>query len=442
MKTKLFLKKCASVFVLVALLCTSISATSLSASAATTSTKYAYSIGVNHGGWAWLFGGLQGDFTPNVNYASICYGMISNTTSYKNYQPNYTYMRGNNPDGTRRIASNIVFLNGHANYDNLCFNYDNNNGDYATGVYIGNDYDSPSSGYKYVGLGSTNMNTCDHISFVGCSTAANGNYNLTWKAVNKGANSALGFTDSIHSRSNDGKGWLQKYNDALANGYTISRALTYAANFYSSSDLGTYAKIYGSSSNTVASASKSTSSNLISVDTSIEFSEKGLNNFSLVSENKSLIVSNLVKAILKIDPDFKANEYKMTINMFAPQDGNGMIIMSYMVDDIKTDKAYIATIENNKIVNVSANATATKILRNEVKDNFDKETLQTLVKDFKSKNDLNSKALTVKNVVKTTENYYYNIESGVLTYEGSIFYANPEADNAIFDITTETVLNK
>ena len=159
-------------------------------------------------------------------------------------------MRGNNPDGTRRIASKIVFLNGHANYNCLIHNHSNDDGDYATGVYIGNDYNS-DTGYKYAGFNSTDMSTCDHISLVGCSTASNGNYNITWKAVDRGANSALGFTDSIHSRTSAGKTWLEKYNDGLANGYTISRCVTYATGFSSSSDLATYAKIYGSSANTV-----------------------------------------------------------------------------------------------------------------------------------------------------------------------------------------------
>ena len=178
--------------------------------AATTANQYAYSIGCDHGSWAWLLGGYEGDFTDNVDYAATCYGMIGSiTSSYKNYEPTYSYMRGNNPDGTRRIASKIVFLNGHANYDCLIHNHRNDDGDYATGVYIGNDYNS-TSGYKYAGFGSTNMSTCDHISLVGCSTASNGDYNITWKAVNKGANSALGFTDSIHSRSSAGETWLEK----------------------------------------------------------------------------------------------------------------------------------------------------------------------------------------------------------------------------------------
>ena len=285
--------------------------------AATTANQYAYSIGCDHGSWAWLLGGYEGDFTDNVDYAATCYGMIGSiTSSYKNYEPTYSYMRGNNPDGTRRIASKIVFLNGHANYDCLIHNHSNDDGDYATGVYIGNDYNS-TSGYKYAGFGSTNMSTCDHISLVVCSTASNGDYNITWKAVNKGANSALGFTDSIHSRSSAGETWLEKYNDGLANGYTISRCVTYATGFSSGSDLATYAKIYGNSSNTVTDSKSTTASPFNAVTTNI--STRGIENAVEVKpDGTSRLTSSLVAAIKKLDVNFDLADYRMTVNMFAP----------------------------------------------------------------------------------------------------------------------------
>ena len=43
--------------------------TTMNAYAAT--NQYAYSIGCNHGSLAWLTGGYEGDFTDNVNYATI-----------------------------------------------------------------------------------------------------------------------------------------------------------------------------------------------------------------------------------------------------------------------------------------------------------------------------------------------------------------------------------
>lgn len=417
------------------------SALTMNVFAATTANQYAYSIGCDHGNWAWLLGGYEGDFTDNVDYAATCYGMIGSiTSSYKNYEPTVSYMRGNNPDGTRRIASKIVFLNGHANWNCLIHNHNNKDGNYATGIYIGDDTDS-TTGYKYVGLNSTDMSTCDHISLVGCSTASNGNNNITWKAVNKGATSALGFTDSITSRSSAGKKWVEKYNDGLANGYTISRCITYATGFSSGSDLATYAKIYGSSSNTVTDSKAAKATPFNTVSTSI--SAKGIENVVEVkSQETSRMTSSIVAAIKKLDPNFDLTDYRMTVNMFAPQDGNGMITFSYYMDDtVKTNKSFVAVIENNVIVEIFANDVATKEQKGELDvRGISEANLVTL-----TKNHMASKStLTIdstKNVVKTTKNYYYDYLTDKLVCEESVFYSLPEADGAIVDYTIETNLN-
>ncbi len=441
MRERKMMRRCAWVVGAMLLLLLLIFKISYPVSAATSSTKYAYSIGVNHG----LFGTYTGDFTSNVDYAATCYGMISNVTSYKSHTPTYTYMRGNNPDGTRRIASDIVFLNGHANYDNIIFNYKNKSGEYATGVYIGTDWTSSTSGYVYAGLGSTDMSTCDLISLVGCKTAANDDYNITWKAYNQGANSAVGFTSNIHSRSTAGKGWLKKYNDALANGYTVSKAITYATSYYSTSDLATYVKIYGSSSNKVASTSTSEVSELVDIDTAIEFSDIQSDvfaNYGFSLGYSSELVDELLNAVQTIDTDFNPDDYNITVNMFAPQDGNGMIIMNYVMDGcIETDKAYIATIENNEIVNVTANNVASKLLQGDLAISVDEDQLTSMVLDHLNSCNTAEVEASMENVVDVTEKYYYYYESGELIYEGSVFYEDAEADNAIFDVTTETVLN-
>ena len=53
-------------------------------------------------------------------------------------------------------------------------------------------------------------------------------------------------------------------------------------------------------------------------------------------------------------------------------------------------------------------------------------------------------ALTIdstKNVVKTTENYYYDYLTGKLVCEESIFYSLAESDGVIVGYTVETVIN-
>lgn len=398
-------------------------------------TRYAYSIGVDHG-FEWpLSNALTGDFTPQVDYACTAYGMISGVSSYKNYTPTVTYMQGNNPDGIRRIASDIVFLNGHGNYDNMAFNHDNNGGVYATGVYIGSDGAPSSSGYTYVGLNSTDMSTCDHISFVGCKTAANGDTNLTNKAVSKGATSALGFTDSIHVQNTDGRGWLDKYNDALANNYTISRSIAYASEFYPNADPGDLAKIYGDSSNTVASSTRSISneiitnnSNLLSIPASIVV--PALDNTVDAEIPDNPFFSEIITKIMKIDSTFTASDYKITVNMFAPQDGNGMIKFKYYIDgDISTNKAYIAYIENNEIIDITCSEVATEMLSSPSNIststiNPTEEMITAAVSQHKQ-NNVSVQGIEDSlsyNIVKIDDTYKYDYANNELRYEKTIFY--------------------
>lgn len=79
------------------------------------------------------------------------------------------------------------------------------------------------------------------------------------------------------------------------------------------------------------------------------------------------MTSSIVAEIKKLDANFDLNDYRMTVNMFAPQDGNGMITFSYYMDDtVKTNKGFVAVIENNVIVEIFANDVATKEQKGEL----------------------------------------------------------------------------
>lgn len=415
------------------------------------SAKYAYSIGVNHGFvWPWS-SELSGDFTSNVDYACTAYGMISGVTSYKNYTPDVAYMRGDNPDGNRRIASDIVFLNGHGNYDNVCFNAGNDGGDKATGVYMGTDLNS-SSGYSYVGIDSTDMSTCDHISFVACCTAK-GTDNITRRAYTRGATSSLGFTDEITSRSSDGSGWTRKFNDALANGYTISRCVAYATEFYPDSDLASYAKIYGSSSNTVANASDAyaiskianEADTLKSVPADINVPE--LENAVDVDVPDDEFINKIVDKIIGIDPAFDSSDYKMTINMFAPQDGTGMIKLQYIINgEISTNKAYIAYIENNKVVDITCSQATTEMQNSAMTANVTEKSVEKAIIEAVARHSASGMSvqsadeITFDSIIKIDDGYKYDYINGELQYERTVFYIVPNTNNAIGEYTTTSII--
>lgn len=149
--------------------------------------EYAYSIGIKD---------KQGlnkydDFTGNVKYAATTFGLIPRiTNSYVNTAPSVTYLKGKNPSGIPRLGSSIVFLNGHANYDNMAFD------DFDTGVYYRKHYTSSSTGINYAGIESTNMENVDLIHFAGCSTAE-GRENLAVNAYYAGADTSIGLQTAL-----------------------------------------------------------------------------------------------------------------------------------------------------------------------------------------------------------------------------------------------------
>jgi len=401
----------------------------------TSASLYAYSIGVNHGFvWPWQ-NHLEGDFRDNVNYANTCYGMIPRiTNSYYTHTPTVTYMRGNNPNGQRRIASEIVFLNGHANWDNLVFNHGNNGGEYATGVYINSDFNS-DSGYKYAGLNSTTMNTCDLISFVGCKTAANENTNLTNRAVTRGARSAVGFTDNITSRSSAGKNWLKKYNDALATGSTISASITYATTQYPSSNLGSHVRVYGSSSNTVRSSSinplnDSLDNRAVNIDIYVPN--------DIRADSNTKMFKSIESEIKKLDSTFSFDDYRMTINMFGEEDGDGMIVYKYYVDGkIMTNKAFVVSIEGNKVVSITKSPVDNSSNSRTVDE---KELLNKVIAHENSRPSINKIVTKNMPIDGIEEYYYYDYNDNELYYFVSTFYINEKINNVIVDDFVETRL--
>ena len=392
----------------------------ISADAANTTTYYAYSIGVNHGT---TYSGLTGDFTPNVLYANTCYGMISGISSYYNTMPTISYMKGNNPAGVRRIGSSVVFANGHANPTELVFNYNNEGGNYDTGIYYG--YDTTND----VGLLSTNMSGVDLISFVGCSTGA-GTTNLPSRAVSQGANSAVGFTDSISSRTTNGQGWCRKYNDALANGYTIANSISYATACYPASNLGTYATIYGSSTNVISSGGYVSSTGDFEelYTTDVEVPIDGLETVNgIMANDLGESYTLLFDEIKDIEPTFDPDDYSAYVNMFSENDDNGMIVFKYMIGDkVETNYSFVASVSNGTVTSISRYfdekpvADESNIIERANKFSFSDADRESYAKSLN---------ISVSDISDESGFYFYDYNTGKLTYEKSIYYIAKEARN-------------
>lgn len=322
-------------------------------------THYAYCVGVKHASTDTN----SGDFTGNVKYAATCYGMMSNFRGYYQTTPSVSYLRSEtNPNGVRKLASDVVFLNGHANPELMAFGEN-----LGSGVYYG--YDAYSSSYEYAALKSiSTMDTVDLISFVGCSTAG-GSENLASVAYAKGATTSVGFTDSITSRFGNGPRWLERYNDHLANGYSVKSAVNYASACYPDCDLSTYVKIYGSTSNTI------TNTDALSLNVEMEVLES---------------------------------------------------------EDIATNKAYVISVENGVATEVIPSGVinpATPVLfNNEVTDENE---LIAAVERFKQSRATQGVSMTMNldadvsedaELVETREKYFYDYATNELLYSETYFY--------------------
>ena len=279
------------------------------------SSQYAYSVGS-----IWKTPHHYDDnFRTNVYNAANKYSQISGISSYYNTEADYTYMRGNNPKGQRRIGSYIFFINGHANPISI-LSASSDTAKNRTGITVGYDSTVSEDGeFTVAGLQSTNMSGSRLILFVGCSTGAWPNTsenpystNLPIRAVERGANAALGFRKLISSRFGDGPNWLNAFNQAIVNGYTIDGANAYACTQYPNSDLSKCSMAEGD-----------INSRVVPVTRYASMSEKKYEN-----EYKSLVVPEQDIEIIideKNSDDEKAlskceNKYKEIIETIKTQD--------------------------------------------------------------------------------------------------------------------------
>lgn len=174
------------------------------------------------------------DTTEDARTAADFYGSMGYRSSYST-DPTYQIMRGKFSNNNYRMESAVQFYSGHANYQCIAYNYNNSGGDYKTGLYYGNNYDS-STGYKYAGINSYNLSNVKLITFAGCNTATNGDDNIVAKAHNAGATTTIGWTKSIGAGSHTN--WLKRYNDYLNKGYTVEQAMSHADSYtYLDSDV-------------------------------------------------------------------------------------------------------------------------------------------------------------------------------------------------------------
>lgn len=297
------------------------------------------------------------------------------TNSYYSTAPTYQYMRGNNPDtGRPRMESKVLFFSGHSNYDNIAFNYQGKGGDYATGVYWGANLNS-TTGYKYAGISSYDMSYVDLVTYAGCLTAANNGDNIASRSVDRGAETAVGWTEKVAAGSHSN--WLSRYTARLGAGDTVQEAVNYANSYvyldssvkksviYGNKSLSLRILIAGLSTQTQSVASEELQNSYKLQDSLAISQDKTANNVQILSDDKrkhtfndSTVINldnkDLEKYLHKIDSKININDYNIDLSNI--KDGSGTIDVTYKLEDFDTTNGYTIVLEKNKVKSIYNNS--------------------------------------------------------------------------------------
>ena len=365
--------------------------------------KYAYSIGTNFDNSGTGFGG---DCAAVAREADNVYSTyLTGVSSYLSVTPTYTYMRGDNPAGYRRIGSSVVFICGHGYSTNIICASSNTNS-YRTGIYYGTDCAlTADNGQKYTfaGLQSTNMNNNDLITFYGCNTGT-GSTNLLTRAVSKGSTCAVGFKDEIYGLTDASKSWVKYYNLRICSGVSVAAAISNATSRYPNADVGAKVTTRGSTGITLSSNMSLNSGRIKNIafasDTDVISAFKPIEDqYQIISSNetelnltKDNIVNEplgeykeqyekIINEIKEFDEEFNVSEYKVTYNLYDEDGKNGYILFTYYIDDIiETNKVYMVNINDGKIINIMLAGIEKENIKNI--DNINLEFTINKVKEF------------------------------------------------------------
>lgn len=376
----------------------------------------AYCIGVNYSDSDTE---TYGDFRTNATNAKSYYNNISGMTALYSSTPTKAKINSH-------INDTVVFLNSHSNYDHIRFVNDAASTPFDCGVRIG------SGNTKYVGLDDNTLSNAKLISFVGCLTAESGHStNLVSNAVAKGADTAVGFSDTISSRTSKGKEWLNAYNGYLAQGRNVAYSIYNATSDCPDSNLGNSATIGGFPGTTIGPITYDRSNSGVTLNITVDF-ETGDKLY--VSEQS---LNSIIDQIKKVDDSFNIKEYRVTQNIFSTEYKTGLIKFDYYIEDlIKTNKSYVVFIENGIAKKLTYSLSAYAKNTTDVNE----ASLLTRIGKFSvPKSLIISNNIDSKEVVEHITEYNYDYKTNSLTYSETVFYLEESSGVIIDDYIEELI---
>ncbi len=223
------------------------------------------------------------------------------------------------------LKADILFLSGHGSADVLSF---------GTFKFV---CQSGTANSNYTNLWNTTANQ-KLITFAGCNTAGGDDKtggsgsstdSITKRAVDRGADVAVGWTSKVSAGSHTN--WLKRYNDALANGKSVSQAISSANSYIYVPNSGVKNVVYYGNGDLTITSSKSSSV--------IQPSSMSLLSYD---DNKP-IINEIVKLTLTNQSSFDTDAYRGYI--FKAEDGY-IVDVYYKSHNVLTNVALTLSIDD------------------------------------------------------------------------------------------------
>ena len=286
-------------------------------------------------------GGGNVDMAATVKKAQVAFKNMGYNSYYSTDGTDYNVLKGTFKNGTKRLESDIVFLTGHGDWNNVQTTS-------SSGLYIGNDI-----GTYYVGVNSFDWSKVKLAIFLACNTgieSSNKEINLAYNVFMKSGwkTTTFGWHQTITTVSADK--WMDYYTSKLQSGATVEAAMNYANSQKYSDDRVKDIAFYGNGSLKMSANSTMASieplnideSNITYVSDSIHFDGKDL--------------SEIINLLTKYNPNFNIDCFDVNIYTISKEHKYYTIEFTYKIGDIYTNSAYTVIVNDGKVVQFADNS--------------------------------------------------------------------------------------
>ena len=162
-------------------------------------------------------------------------------------EPTYDELDDTNDDGTDRLGSSVVFLDGHGAPTHIKFYFNNNDDEpIVCGVSTNvRNVEHDSEEFNFVKLSGKEVESRLMV-FAACRTADEpkslSNKNLPEYATDNGAECAIGWVEDVETGALTG--WNEEFFERLLDGYTVYESALYADKKYPGNEVTNW-EIYG-----------------------------------------------------------------------------------------------------------------------------------------------------------------------------------------------------